>query len=55
MGISSSSSRDGFNLYLRRRRRMKALKHLLAERLRNHKHLPPLHAMELLVFPDSSR
>lgn len=34
---------------------MNALKHLLAERLISHKHLPPLHAVELLVLPDSSR
>lgn len=52
MGISSNS-RDWFNLYWRRK--INALKHLLTERLRSHKHLPPFHAMELLAFPNSSR
>ena len=41
MGISRSR-RDRFNLCLRRKR-MNALKHLLTERLRSHKHLPLLH------------
>lgn len=30
---------------------MNMLKHILDERLRIYKHLPLLHAMELLVFP----
>lgn len=53
MGISSSN-RDWFNLYWWRKR-MKALKHLLTERLRSHNHLPPFHAMELFSFLSSSR
>ena len=53
----ASRTGEGFNLYLTIHplRRMNALKHLLTERLRSHKHLPPLHAMELLAFPYSSR
>lgn len=50
----SSSNRDLFNLNWWRKR-MKALKYLLTEKLRIHNHLSSVHAMGMLVFPNSSR